>query len=174
MSKTSVVEKWVEDAAALTKPSKVIWADGSKQEYDRLVEDMLRDNTLLELNQKTYPGCYLHRSHPQDVARTEQLTFICTREKNDAGPTNNWMEPAEAKAKAGAYLQGSMSSRRMWVIPYLMGPAGSKGSRTGVMVTDSPYVVASMHIMTRVGQVSTAWAISRQTVVSSCTSPRRS
>ena len=140
MSKTSVVEKWVEGAAALTKPSKVIWADGSKQEYDRLVEDMLRDSTLLELNQKTYPGCYLHRSHPQDVARTEQLTFICTREKDEAGPTNNWMEPAEAKAKAGAYLKGSMSSRRMWVIPYLMGPAGSAGSRTGVMVTDSPYV----------------------------------
>src|SRR6266704_6518650 len=76
MSRTSVVEKWVDEAAALTKPSKVIWADGSKQEYDRLVEDMLHDSTLLELNQQTYPGCYLHRSHPQDVARTEQLTFI--------------------------------------------------------------------------------------------------
>jgi len=99
MSKTSVVEKWVDGAAALTKPSKVIWADGSKQEYDRLVEDMLRDSTLLELNQQTYPGCYLHRSHPQDVARTEQLTFICTRDKEEAGPTNNWMEPGEAKAK---------------------------------------------------------------------------
>ena len=80
MSKTSVVEKWVDAAAALTKPSKIIWADGSKQEYDGLVEDMLRDSTLLELNQQTYPGCFLHRSHPQDVARTEQLTFICTRD----------------------------------------------------------------------------------------------
>ena len=153
MGNTSVVEKWVDEAAALTKPTKVTWADGSKQEYDRLVESMLRDSTLLELNQKTYPGCYLHRSHPQDVARTEQLTFICTRDKDDAGPTNNWMEPAEAKAKAGAYLKNSMKERQMWVIPYLMGPAGSAASRTGVMVTDSAYVVASMHIMTRVGQV---------------------
>src|SRR5881397_4229487 len=125
MGNTSVVEKWVDEAAALTRPTKVTWADGSKQEYDRLVESMLRDSTLLELNQKTYPGCYLHRSHPQDVARTEQLTFICTRNKDDAGPTNNWMEPAEAKAKAGAYLKNSMKERQMWVIPYLMGPAGS-------------------------------------------------
>ena len=153
MTKTTVVEKWVDEAAALTKPSTVVWADGSKQEYDRLVEEMLRDGTLLELNQKTYPGCFLHRSHPQDVARTEQLTFICTREEDGAGPTNNWMAPAEAKSKAGAYFKNSMKDRRMWVIPYLMGPAGSAVSRTGVMVTDSAYVVASMHIMTRVGQV---------------------
>jgi phosphoenolpyruvate carboxykinase (GTP) len=153
MSKTTVVEKWVDEAAALTRPSKVMWADGSKQEYDGLVEEMLRDGTLLELNQKTYPGCFLHRSHPQDVARTEQLTFICSREADDAGPTNNWMAPAEAKAKAAGYFKNSMKDRRMWVIPYLMGPAGSAASRTGVMVTDSAYVVASMHIMTRVGQV---------------------
>jgi phosphoenolpyruvate carboxykinase (GTP) len=153
MSKTTVVEKWVDEAAALTRPSKVTWADGSKQEYDGLVEEMLGDGTLLELNQKTYPGCFLHRSHPQDVARTEQLTFICSREADDAGPTNNWMAPAEAKAKAAGYLKNSMKDRRMWVIPYLMGPAGSAASRTGVMVTDSAYVVASMHIMTRVGQV---------------------
>src|SRR5262250_1318619 len=120
MSKTSVVEKWVDGAAALTKPSKVIWADGSKQEYDRLVEEMLRDSTLLEMNQKTYPGCYLHRSHPQDVARTEQLTFICTRDKDSAGPTNNWISPIEAKSTAGALFRGSMRGRTMWVIPYLM------------------------------------------------------
>ena len=101
MSKTSVVEKWVDEAAALTKPTKVIWADGSKQEYDRLVEDMLRDGTLLELNQQSYPGCFLHRSHPQDVARTEQLTFICTRDKDDAGPTNNWMSPRRPKPRPG-------------------------------------------------------------------------
>ena len=124
MTTTTVVEKWVDEAAAMTRPSKVVWADGSKQEYDRLVEEMLRDGTLLELNQKTYPGCFLHRSHPQDVARTEQLTFICTRDQDDAGPTNNWMAPAEAKAKAGVYFTNSMKGRRMWVIPYLMGPAG--------------------------------------------------
>src|SRR5262247_2296192 len=153
MTTTRFVEKWVDEVSRLTDPGRVVWCDGSKAEYDRLIEAMLADGTLLALNPRTYPNCYLHRSHPQDVARTEQLTFICTREKDEAGPTNNWMEPAEAKAKAGAYLKGSMSSRRMWVIPYLMGPAGSAGSRTGVMVTDSPYVVASMHIMTRVGQV---------------------
>ena len=153
MSVTSLAEKWVEEAAAMTQPSRVVWCDGSKAEYDSLIEAMLRDGTLIGLNQRAYPNCYLHRSHPQDVARTEQLTYICTRDKDDAGPTNNWMAPAEAKQRAGAYLEGSMSGRPMYVVPYLMGPAGSSMSRVGLMVTDSEYVVASMHIMTRVGQV---------------------
>ena len=153
MSRTSHVEKWVDEVAALTGPAKVAWADGSKAEYDRLVDDMLRDGTLLPLNSRTYPNCYLHRSHPSDVARTEQLTFICTRAKEDAGPTNNWMAPAEAKERLGGLFRGSMRGRPMWVIPYLMGPAGSAMSRVGVMVTDSAYVVASMHIMTRVGAI---------------------
>src|SRR5437870_866261 len=153
MSVTDVAEKWVEEAAALTQPSRIVWCDGSKAEYDSLIEAMLRDGTLIGLNQRTYPNCYLHRSHPQDVARTEQLTYICTRDKDDAGPTNNWMAPADAKQKAGAYFKGSMKGRTMYVIPYLMGPAGSSMSRVGLMVTDSEYVVASMHIMTRVGQV---------------------
>jgi phosphoenolpyruvate carboxykinase (GTP) len=153
MSVTSVVEKWVDEAAALTRPARTVWCDGSKSEYDDLIETMLRDGTLIPLNPKTYPNCYLHRSHPQDVARTEQLTFICSRERDDAGPTNNWMAPEEAKTKAGQWLRGAMKQRTMYVIPYLMGPAGSPGSRTGVMVTDSEYVVASMHLMTRVGQV---------------------
>jgi len=152
MSATSVAEKWVESTAGMTRPSDVVWCDGSKQEYDRLIEAMLRDGTLLALNARTYPSCYLHRSHPSDVARTEQLTFICTREREDAGPTNNWMAPAEAKAKAGEYFKGAMRGRTMYVIPYLMGPAGSAMSRTGIMVTDSAYVVASMHIMARVGE----------------------
>jgi phosphoenolpyruvate carboxykinase (GTP) len=107
---------------------------------------------LLPLDARTYPNCYLHRSHPLDVARTEQLTFICTAARDDAGPTNNWMAPADAKARAGEYFRGSMRDRTMWVIPYLMGPVGSPMSRVGVMVTDSAYVVASMHLMTRVGQ----------------------
>jgi phosphoenolpyruvate carboxykinase (GTP) len=153
MRGTSVVERWVEDVAALTRPSRVVWCDGSKAEYDTLIEGMLQDGTLLPLNPRTFPNCYLHRSHPQDVARTEQLTFICSREREDAGPTNNWMAPAEAKATAGVYLRGGMRDRSMYVIPYLMGPAGSPMSRVGVMVTDSAYVVASMHLMTRVGQV---------------------
>src|SRR5258705_4787129 len=113
---------------------------------------MLRDGTLIALNQRTYPSCYLHRSHPQDVARTEQLTYICTRDKDDAGPTNNWMAPVDAKQKAGAYFKGSMKGRTMYVIPYLMGPAGSSMSRVGLMVTDSEHVVAAMPIMTRMGQ----------------------
>jgi phosphoenolpyruvate carboxykinase (GTP) len=153
MSATSVAEKWVNDVATLTRPSKTEWCDGSKAEYDRLIETMLRDGTLLPLNARTYPNCYLHRSHPSDVARTEQLTFICTTRQEDAGPTNNWMAPPDAKRKAGAYLESAMRGRTMYVVPYLMGPVGSSMSRTGIMVTDSAYVVASMHLMTRVGQV---------------------
>ena len=153
MSVTSVAQKWVSEAAGLTQPSRVVWCDGSKAEYDSLIEAMLQDGTLLPLNPKTYPNCYLHRSHPSDVARTEQLTFICSREKDSAGPTNNWIAPVEAKSTAGALFRGSMRGRTMWVIPYLMGPAGSPMSRVGLMVTDSAYVVASMHLMTRVGQV---------------------
>src|SRR4030095_11642677 len=117
MKTFSTIEQWVEKAAALTRPSRVVWCDGSKSEYDAFVERMLGDGTLLPLNQHTYPNCYLHRSHPNDVARTEQLTFICTRNKDDAGPSNNWMAPAEAKQKASAYLKGSMKGRTMYVIP---------------------------------------------------------
>ncbi len=153
MAVTSKVEKWVNDAAGLARPDRVVWCDGSKAEYDGLVEGMLRDGTLIELNQATYPGCFLHRSHPSDVARTEQLTFICTPVKDDAGPTNNWMAPDDAKARARGYFSGAMRGRTLYAIPYLMGPAGSTLSRVGVMVTDSPYVAASMHLMTRVGQV---------------------
>jgi phosphoenolpyruvate carboxykinase (GTP) len=153
MSRSSVAEKWVDDAAKLTEPARIVWCDGSKAEYDSLIDEMLRDGTLIPLNPKTYPNCYLHRSHPQDVARTEQLTFICTPNREDAGPNNNWMSPADGKAKAGAYLKGAMRGRTMYVIPYLMGPAGSDMSRVGLMVTDSAYVVASMHLMTRVGKV---------------------
>ncbi|MGH7279073.1 MAG: phosphoenolpyruvate carboxykinase (GTP), partial [Candidatus Rokuibacteriota bacterium] len=153
MSVTSVVEQWVEQATGLTQPGTVVWCDGSKAEYDGLIEAMLKDGTLLPLNPKTNPNSYLHRSDPRDVARTEQLTFICTREPDAAGPTNNWMSPADAKARAGQFFRGSMRGRTMYVIPYLMGPAGSPMSRAGVMLTDSAYVVASMHLMTRVGQV---------------------
>ena len=153
MSTESSAGRWVEEVADLTRPQRVEWCDGSKQEYDRLVDEMLRDGTLLPLNSRTFPGCYLHRSHPSDVARTEQLTFICTTDRAAAGPTNNWMPPAEARERVGALLRGSMAGRRMFVVPYLMGPVGSPLSRVGLMVTDSPYVVASMHIMTRVGRV---------------------
>jgi len=153
MTTTRFVEKWVDEASGLTAPNRVVWCDGSESEYNRLIDEMLRDGTLMPLNARTYPHSYLHRSHPSDVARTEQLTFICTRTRDDAGPTNNWMEPTEAKDKVGGLLRKSMHGRTMYVIPYLMGPAGSSMSRVGVMVTDSAYVVASMHIMARVGQV---------------------
>ena len=153
MSATSVVERWVDEVARLTEPSRVVWCDGSKSEYESLVGQMLQDGTLVPMNQQTYPNCYLHRSHQSNVARTEQLTFICSREQVDAGPTNNWMAPAEAKERIGGLFRGSMRGRTMHVIPYLMGPAGSSMSRVGVMVSDSLYATASMHIMTRVGQV---------------------
>ena len=145
MSVSSVAERWVEEVAGLTQPARVVWCDGSKPEYDTLIEAMLGDGTLLSLNPRTYPNSYLHRSHPSDVARTEQLTFISTREREDAGPTNNWIAPAEAKSRASGYLRGAMRGRTMYVIPYLMGPGGSSMSRVGIMVTDSAYVVASMH-----------------------------
>jgi phosphoenolpyruvate carboxykinase (GTP) len=114
---------------------------------------MLRDGTLIRLNQKSYPGCYLHRSHPSDVARTEHLTFICTSRKEDAGPTNNWMAPKEARERVGKLFEGSMKGRTMYVVPYLMGPAGSPYSKLGVEITDSPYVVVNMRLMTRMGKI---------------------
>jgi phosphoenolpyruvate carboxykinase (GTP) len=144
---------WVEECAALCRPDKIVWCNGLAEEYARLVEGMLADGTLHLLNQDKYPGCYLHRSNPKDVARVEHLTFICSEREQDAGPTNNWMAPAEAKAKVRPLFEGCMRGRTMYVIPYVMGPVGSPVSKVGVEITDSPYVVANMRIMTRMGQV---------------------
>ncbi len=146
------LERWVDESARLTKPSKIVWCDGSQAENERLVEGMLRDGTYIELNQKTRPNCYLHRSNPNDVARTESITFICTRQKEDAGPTNNWMSPQEAKDKVRPLFDGVMKGRTMYVMPYILGPLKSPYSKVGVEITDSPYVVASMRIMSRMGQ----------------------
>ena len=146
------LEQWVNDVAQMTRPAKIVWCDGSDKEYQHLIEGMLEDATLMPLNQKTYPGCYLHRSHPSDVARTEHLTYICSRQKEDAGPNNNWMAPQEAREKVGKLFEGSMRGRTMYVVPYIMGPVASPYSKIGVEITDSPYVVASMRIMTRMGQ----------------------
>jgi phosphoenolpyruvate carboxykinase (GTP) len=146
------LERWVEESARLTKPSKIVWCDGSQAENERLVEGMLRDGTYIELNQKARPNCYLHRSNPHDVARTESITFICTRQKEDAGPTNNWMSPQEAKDKVRPLFDGAMKGRTMYVMPYILGPVKSPYSKVGVDITDSPYVVASMRIMSRMGQ----------------------
>jgi phosphoenolpyruvate carboxykinase (GTP) len=148
--------RWIDESARLTKPDSIHWCDGSQGEYDSFVHQMLKDGSLVELNQKSRPNCYLHRSHPNDVARTENLTFICTQEKETAGPNNNWMSPPVAKERVGKLFDGCMRGRRMYVIPYLMGPAGSPYSKVGVQLTDSLYVAASMHIMTRVGNVALA------------------
>ena len=147
------LETWVDQAAKLTKPKRVVYCDGSEAEYQRMIAEMLRSGNSLTLNEKTFPNCHLHRSSPNDVARTEHLTFICSPEKEEAGPTNNWMEPAAAKHKVGALLDGAMSGRTMYVVPYVMGPVSSPISKVGVEVTDSPYVVASMKIMSRMGKV---------------------
>lgn len=149
------MEAWVEDAARLTKPDRVIFCDGSDAENQAVLHEMLKHVDSFELNPKTYPNCYLHRSSPSDVARTEHLTFICMPDKEDVGPTNNWMDPDAAKYKIGSLLDGAMRGRIMYVVPYIMGPANSPYSKVGVEVTDSPYVVASMRIMARIGKVAT-------------------
>jgi phosphoenolpyruvate carboxykinase (GTP) len=147
------LERWVEESARMTEPDEILWCDGSESEHQQLVAGMLGDGTLLELNQQAYPGCYLHRSNPNDVARTEHLTFICSDEKDDAGPTNNWMAPADARGRLAELFRGSMRGRTMYVVPYLMGPVSSPSSRVGIELTDSPYVVASLRVMTRMGRV---------------------
>ncbi len=148
--------QWVEDVARLTRPQTIVWCDGSEQEYQRLVELMKGQGDLKELNQETHPGCYLHQSDPSDVARVEHLTFVCTQNEMDAGPNNNWMAPDEAKAKMEGLFDGAMEGRTLYVIPYCMGPIGSPLARCGVEITDSPYVVANMRLMTRMGSESLA------------------
>jgi phosphoenolpyruvate carboxykinase (GTP) len=145
-------ERWVSEVEALTKPSRVSWCDGSAEESSRLVDEMLGDGTLQRLHPTAAPGCTLHRSHPTDVARTEHLTFIASREAAGAGPTNHWMDPAGAKARVRPLFDGAMKGRTLYVVPYVMGPLGSPFSRVGIEVTDSPYVVANMRIMTRMGR----------------------
>ena len=145
------LERWVEEVARLTQPSAIHWCDGSDAENTRLIDAMLESGDLIKLNQDTHPNCYLHRSHPSDVARVEHLTFVCTRSKEDAGPNNHWMDPAEAHRKIDGLFAGAMRGRTMYVIPYCMGPIDSPFSRCGVEITDSPYVVVNMRLMTRMG-----------------------
>ena len=147
------VKKWVDEIAALTTPDKVVWCDGSEEERARLTEEAVKTGVLMPLNQEKMPGCYLHRSDPSDVARTEHLTFICTATADEVGPTNNWMSPGDADKKVLPLFKGAMKGRTMYVVPFLMGPAGSKFSKVGVEVTDSIYVVLNMRIMTRMGKV---------------------
>src|SRR5919106_3635514 len=147
----ATLQSWVEQVARLTKPDSIHWCTGSDAENSTLIEAMLRSGDLSKLNQTTHPNCWLHRSNPSDVARVEHLTFVCTKNRDDAGPNNNWMEPAEAHAKVDALFEGAMRGRTLYVIPYCMGPIDSPFSRCGVEITDSAYVVANMRIMTRMG-----------------------
>jgi phosphoenolpyruvate carboxykinase (GTP) len=151
--KNEALTSWVDEVARLTQPDRVVWCDGSEEENDRLIQAMLADGTLISLDPQRYPNCYLHRSDPTDVARTEHLTFICSQTKEGAGPTNNWLSPAEGRAKVEPLFAGAMKGRTMYVVPYLMGPVGSPSSKVGVELTDSPYVVVNMRIMTRMGKV---------------------
>jgi len=147
------IRKWVDDIAAMTRPDRILFIDGSDEEKDVIIKESLASGELIELNQQKMPGCYLHRSATHDVARTEHLTFVCTETKDDAGPNNNWMAPADAFAKVTPLFTNAMKGRTMYVVPFLMGPPGSRFSKVGVEITDSKYVVLSMRIMTRVGQV---------------------
>jgi phosphoenolpyruvate carboxykinase (GTP) len=149
----TALEAWVADAARRTRPDRIVWCDGSDREYEELVAQMLRDGEFVDINERAYPNSYLHRSNPNDVARTEGLTYICTTRREDAGPNNHWMDPAEAKERVGKLFDGCMQGRTMYVIPYLMGVPGSPHAKVGIEVTDSAYVVANMRIMTRMGQV---------------------
>ncbi len=145
----------VQEMIELCRPDHVDWCDGSEKEKDSLTKEAVERGILIQLNQKKLPGCYYHRSDPNDVARVEEFTFVCTETRDDAGPTNNWAAPAEMYKKLHALCKGSMRGRTMYVVPYLMGPAGSPLTKVGVELTDSIYVVLSMRIMTRMGEV--AW-----------------
>ncbi|HYR56919.1 MAG TPA: phosphoenolpyruvate carboxykinase (GTP) [Myxococcaceae bacterium] len=145
------LNSWVAEVAKLTKPANIVWCDGSEQERHRFTEQAVAAGTLIPLNPQKLPGCYLHRSHPNDVARVEHLTFICTKTQQAAGPTNNWMAPDEAYAKLRKLFDGAMKGRTMYVIPYVMGPVSSPHAKIGVELTDSIYVVLNMRMMTRMG-----------------------
>ncbi len=150
-----VVRRWVDECAQMCQPDAVVWLDGSAGERRRLLEQAVREGVLIRLDQQKLPDCYLHRSNPNDVARSEHLTFICTPGEDMAGPTNNWMETRAAYAKLRELFAGCMRGRTMYVVPFVMGPLGSPLAKVGVQLTDSIYVAVSMGIMTRMGDV--AW-----------------
>lgn len=152
LTKNPNVLKWIDEMTALTKPDKVVWIDGSKAQLDSLIEEAVSTGEMKRLNEDKFPGCLYHRTKPNDVARVEDRTFICSRNKENAGPTNNWMDPKEMYAMLTPMYDGVMKGRTMYVIPYSMGPIGSPIAKVGVELTDSIYVVLNMNIMTRMGE----------------------
>jgi len=151
LSENTHLLRWVEKVARLTKPAAIHWVDGSQEENDVLCAQMCESGTMIKLNEELWPGCYYARSNPNDVARVEDRTFICSLSRDAAGPTNNWMDPFEMRRKLKTLFNGAMHGRTMYVLPFSMGPIDSPMARIGVQLTDSPYVVASMRIMARIG-----------------------